>query len=79
MKKHYRIAVVGATGAVGQEMLRILDSRDFPIEEIRCFASPNSAGKSLFLEEKKFPYRHLTTLPLKTLILFYLAQAKKFL
>ncbi len=41
------IAVVGATGAVGTEFLRILAEREFPVGELRLFASPRSAGKTL--------------------------------
>jgi aspartate-semialdehyde dehydrogenase len=41
------VAVVGATGAVGQEMLRVLAERRFPVRELRCFASPRSAGASV--------------------------------
>ena len=41
------IAIVGATGAVGTEFLRILAARDFPVRELRLFASPRSAGKTL--------------------------------
>ncbi len=40
-----RVAVVGATGAVGRTMLEILDQRDFPIEELRLLASARSAGQ----------------------------------
>jgi len=43
----YRVAVVGATGAVGQEMLKILEERDFPVSDIRLLASSRSAGKKL--------------------------------
>lgn len=39
-----RIAVVGATGAVGQEMLKILDERDFPVGKLICLADPREAG-----------------------------------
>lgn len=39
------VAVVGATGLVGQEMLRIMEERDFPISELRLFASEKSRGK----------------------------------
>lgn len=39
------VAVVGATGLVGTEMLRILDERDFPARSLRLFASPRSEGK----------------------------------
>lgn len=40
----YRLAVVGATGAVGREVLRILEERAFPASELRLLASPRSAG-----------------------------------
>ena len=41
------LAIVGATGAVGIEMLRVLERRDFPVASLRLLASPRSAGKSL--------------------------------
>ena len=41
------LAIVGATGAVGMEMLRVLERRDFPVASLRLLASPRSAGKSL--------------------------------
>jgi aspartate-semialdehyde dehydrogenase len=41
------VAVVGATGAVGQTTLRILEERKFPVRELRAFASPRSAGKTI--------------------------------
>ena len=40
-----RIAIVGASGAVGQEFLSILENRDFPIDELLLFGSHRSAGK----------------------------------
>lgn len=43
----YRIAVVGATGAVGREVLRILDERRFPIGELRLLASSRSPGRRI--------------------------------
>ena len=42
-----RVGVVGATGQVGAVMRRLLDERDFPIEQLRFFASARSAGTSL--------------------------------
>ncbi|HVH81155.1 MAG TPA: aspartate-semialdehyde dehydrogenase [Stellaceae bacterium] len=42
-----RVAIVGATGAVGQELLSILAERDFPVGELRLLASPRSAGRVL--------------------------------
>jgi aspartate-semialdehyde dehydrogenase len=41
------VAIVGATGAVGAELLQILAQRDFPVRELRLQASPRSAGKTL--------------------------------
>lgn len=40
----YTVAVLGASGAVGQEMIRTLEQRNFPIKELRLLASPRSAG-----------------------------------
>ena len=42
-----RVAIVGATGAVGREMVAILEERRFPVGELRLFASARSAGESL--------------------------------
>ncbi len=42
-----RVGVVGATGQVGAVMRRLLEERDFPIAEIRFFASARSAGSTL--------------------------------
>jgi len=45
--KKYNVAVVGATGLVGQEMMRVLEQRKFPVNKIRLLASQRSAGKNL--------------------------------
>ncbi|MBV8950916.1 MAG: aspartate-semialdehyde dehydrogenase [Actinobacteria bacterium] len=47
MTNPVRIGVVGATGLVGQEMLRILEERRFPVAELRAFASARSEGRRL--------------------------------
>src|SRR3954447_19468974 len=47
----YRVAVVGATGAVGNEMLQILAERNFPIDEIVALASERSTGKEVSFGE----------------------------
>ena len=47
MKKLYTVAVLGATGAVGQEMMKILEERDFPVGKLIPLASARSAGKTL--------------------------------
>ena len=47
--KGYRVAIVGATGLVGQEFIKVLQERNFPITSIRLLASDRSAGKKLFI------------------------------
>ena len=46
-KDTYIIAVVGATGAVGNEMISVLEQRNFPVDQLRLFASERSEGKTL--------------------------------
>lgn len=53
-KSRYRIAVMGATGAVGQEMIQILAERKFPVETIVFLASERSAGKSISFNGKSY-------------------------
>ena len=47
MAGRYNVAIMGATGAVGQVMLEILAERDFPIDELKLLASSRSAGKTI--------------------------------
>ena len=42
-----RVAILGATGAVGTELLELLETRNFPVEQLKLLASPRSAGKTL--------------------------------
>lgn len=51
-KEHYVVAVVGATGAVGNEMIATLEQRNFPAEKLRLFASERSIGKALDFKGK---------------------------
>lgn len=46
-KNAYIVAVAGATGAVGNEMIKVLEERNFPVEKLRLFASERSEGKTL--------------------------------
>jgi aspartate-semialdehyde dehydrogenase len=48
----YKIGIVGATGAVGQELIRLFRDRQFPVSELRLFASSRSAGKRITVGEK---------------------------
>ncbi len=59
--KKYNVALVGASGAVGQELLKILEERDFPVGNIRLCATSRSAGKELLFQGK--PYRVEVTTP----------------
>ena len=45
--KTYNVAILGATGAVGREMLKVLEERNFPINELRLLASARSVGKKI--------------------------------
>ena len=58
-KNRYVVAVVGATGAVGNEMIDTLAQRNFPIEKIRLFASERSEGKTLEFEGSEMPVETL--------------------
>src|ERR1051326_6038254 len=49
----YRVAVVGATGAVGREMLKTLVERNFPVSEVAAVASGRSAGTEVSYGEKR--------------------------
>ena len=48
------VAVLGATGAVGQELLALLDERDFPWANLKLLASPRSAGRRVTVKQKEF-------------------------
>ena len=62
----YRVAVVGATGAVGREILKTLAERDFPVDEAVALASPRSAGQEVSFGEKKvLKVRNLETFDFK--------------
>jgi aspartate-semialdehyde dehydrogenase len=58
-KDKYVVAVVGATGAVGNEMLATLQQRDFPVESIRLFASERSEGKIMEFKDTEIPVEAL--------------------
>jgi aspartate-semialdehyde dehydrogenase len=51
--------VVGATGAVGLEMFRVLERRAFPVASIRAFSSKRSAGKSVSYQQERIPVAEL--------------------
>ena len=53
--KEYNVAVVGATGAVGRMMLKVLEERNFPVKNIRLFASPKSKGVTIPFKGEEIP------------------------
>lgn len=53
------IAIVGASGAVGQEFLRVLDETDFPVDTLRLFGSARSAGRKYTFRGKEYEVRLL--------------------
>ncbi|MDR3281777.1 MAG: aspartate-semialdehyde dehydrogenase, partial [Endomicrobium sp.] len=58
--KKYKIAIVGATGAVGLEMIKMLESRNFPVESIKLLASERSIGKKLKYKNREISVELLT-------------------
>ena len=59
MSKKFDVAVVGATGAVGETILSILEQRNFPINNLYPLASANSAGKKVFCQGKSWTVEDL--------------------
>ena len=57
----YKVAVVGATGNVGREMLKILDERGFPADEVVALASARSMGTEVSYGDKILKCKHLDT------------------
>ena len=58
--KTYNVAVLGATGAVGREMMKILEERDFPVKELRLLASKRSVGKLLSFKGQEIAVQEAT-------------------
>jgi aspartate-semialdehyde dehydrogenase len=61
MTKLYNVAVVGATGAVGEAMLAILEERNFPVGEVYALASSNSVGKRISFKGGSLAVQDLAT------------------
>jgi aspartate-semialdehyde dehydrogenase len=59
-KERYNVAVVGATGAVGEQMREVLEEREFPVGELRLLASERSAGQFLSFRQKQIRVEVLT-------------------
>jgi aspartate-semialdehyde dehydrogenase len=57
--RDYHIAVVGATGAAGTELLRVLERRNFPVANLRAIGSARSVGKSVRFRDESIPVEKL--------------------
>ncbi|HBC31334.1 MAG TPA: aspartate-semialdehyde dehydrogenase, partial [Clostridiales bacterium] len=58
--KKYNVAILGATGAVGQEMLKVLGERNFPINNLKLLASKRSAGSQVEFNGKEYAIEEAT-------------------
>src|SRR5437016_8995079 len=59
LMRDYHIAVVGATGAAGTELLRVLERRNFPVATLRAIGSARSVGKSIRFRDESIPVQKL--------------------
>ncbi len=60
MSLNVRVAILGATGAVGTELLELLQSRNFPIADLKLLASPRSAGRTISFQGEELPVEPVT-------------------
>ena len=58
--RKYRVAIVGAAGLLGQEFIKILEQRDFPLSSVHLFTSDRSVGKKLFINHREIELKELT-------------------
>ena len=58
--KKYNVAILGATGAVGEEFLKLIEERDFPFADLRLLASKRSAGTKLKVKEREYVVEEAT-------------------
>jgi aspartate-semialdehyde dehydrogenase len=55
-----KVAIAGATGAVGREMIKVLEERDFPVGELKLLASERSEGQKVEFRGEEITVRRLT-------------------
>ena len=58
--KGYKVAILGATGMVGQEFIKVLEQRNFPMDSISLLASDRSAGKRMFVSHREILVEEVT-------------------
>ena len=59
MDRQFRVAVVGATGLVGETLITVLEERDFPVSELHALASDRSLGRSVSFRGRRYPVQEL--------------------
>ncbi len=75
--KGYRVAIVGATGLVGREFIKILEQRSFPMDSIQLLASDRSAGRKLFVNHEEIEVKETVSESFKEIdIAFFSAGAE---
>jgi len=77
MPRPVSLAVVGATGAVGVEILKVLERRTFPLKSLRCFASQRSVGKKATCFGQEIPIELLSEERLEGLDIAIFSAGKK--
>ena len=60
MSTGFHVAIVGATGAVGAELIQLLEQREFPLRGLKLLASPKSAGKAVKFKGEEIPVEALS-------------------
>ena len=55
MSTGFNVAIAGATGAVGAELIRLLEEREFPVRQLKLLASAKSVGKTLEFKGERIP------------------------
>jgi aspartate-semialdehyde dehydrogenase len=59
MDRQFRVAVVGATGLVGEAMITVLEERGFPVSQLHALASNRSVGRSVSFRGRSYPVQEL--------------------
>ena len=59
MDRQFRVAVIGATGLVGETLITVLEERDFPVSELHALASDRSLGRSVSFRGRRYPVQEL--------------------
>ncbi len=59
MDRQFRVAVVGATGLVGETIITVLEERGFPVSQLHALASNRSLGRSVSFRGRRYPVQEL--------------------